>query len=142
MKAAIAFLVALLAIATLSGCGTMRSCSADEQEAWPIYGGVAQDLRLIEDTITQAFPSDDDPQTKNDPAPPTLWPVAVAVRACDLPLSAAADTLLLPITVTYSIARGMDRVDGAPLLSRQGWARFWGIEQPEPPPPAPSTPAK
>jgi uncharacterized protein YceK len=129
MKAGITAAVALLATTTFSGCGTLKCCSADDQETWPIYGGVAFDIQNIQSIANQATPESRPPQ----------WPFVIAARACDLPLSAAADTLLLPITVTYSVAMGLDRVDDAPPLSRQAWERFWGMDQPQaPPPPEPS----
>lgn len=129
MRRALLLVAGFGLIATLSGCGTLECCSADDMEAWPIYGGVAHDLKDIQDTVVEA---------QNDRTPPPTWPVVITVaRVVDLPLSAAADTLLLPVTVTYSVAKGMDRMDGAPVLSKQAWERFWGMEQPIPPPTPP-----
>ena len=112
MKAGITSLVAPLALFAFSGCGTLQSCSIDDPDVWPIYGGVACDIKHIQDNASAVK--------------------TIALRACDLPLSAAADTLMLPLTVTYAIARGLDRMDEAPPLSREAWERFWAIEPPPP----------
>lgn len=37
------------------------------------------------------------------PMPPLFWYMHAAVHACDLPFSAVTDTLLLPITVPYTL---------------------------------------
>ncbi len=140
MKPAIVSIGALLAMTALSGCGTLQCCSADDVETWPIYGGVAYDLKQIEDTAVGAPPRQGRPDAKSDRGAPPPWQIAIT-RACDLPLSAAADTLLLPVTVTYSVAKGLDRVDDAPLWSQQAWERFWGLEPPPPEPPSRSVSA-
>jgi uncharacterized protein YceK len=124
MNVRITILVALLTT-VISGCGTLQCCSTDDMEAWSIYGGVACDVKEIQYNGSEFVPGG---QT----------PLMVVARACDLPLSAAADTLLLPVTVTYAIAKGLDRADEASPFTREALERFQTIE----PPQQPAIPAK
>ena len=148
MKAGISSLAALLTAATLSGCGTLQCCTADDQEVWPVYGGVQRDAATVgayldhaRDAERQAAAAQRDGRLVIG-SPPGFWYGQAVMAALDVPLSAAADTLLLPVTVTYSVAQGLDRVDDAPPLSAQAWQRFWGIEQPAPPSVEPPTRAR
>jgi uncharacterized protein YceK len=91
-----AFLVALggCAICAVSGCGTFGSCLQDNPDGFlRPYGGVETDLKIMKVDVTGVAPGLMMP----------LWPIQFAVCACDLPLSAALDTAMLPITLPYSI---------------------------------------
>ena len=105
MKAAVPLLL-LLGCAALSGCGTLQCCCNDDPEAWPPYGGVALDVKEIEDTVPRMRLERDGQPPKVTYFGPPAW-VTVAANACDVPLSAVADTLLLPVTVSYLVANRM-----------------------------------
>lgn len=75
-----------LALLCLSGCGTIANLA----EGPRVYGGVQADIRLIGDPRLQ----DGTPSTP-----------LVVLGILDLPLSAALDTALLPITLIFELAR-------------------------------------
>lgn len=94
----------------LSGCGTLL----DHTEFGPshvserVYGGVRYDAEVIRSGVATA------PDTPWEWAARILWlPFFVA----DVPVSAAADTLLLPISVPISVRDHVDRTKGDPAPS-------------------------
>lgn len=103
-----AVLVALLACAALSGCCTMCSICDDREDGngkLP-YGGTTRCVGAMQSTLFDDFFI----------AIPNSRALCFAVQVCDLPLSAAADTLLLPYTVPYWLIHGV----GQPAASEQG----------------------
>ncbi len=85
-------LAALVAVA-LSGCGTVYdSCRMSPYgETFRVYGGVRQDAQEAQQCAARACGSQPDAR---------CWDLVQAGLAlADVPLSAAADTLLLPVTL-------------------------------------------
>src|SRR5262245_47387430 len=117
---------AVLAVlaATLSGCGTVAnlwSCCKSGDRA--VYGGVAHSLRRAAEDAEEAARLDD-PDC-------ALHALGAGLMLVDVPLSAVADTLTLPITVPEMLGR---RAEQRPTLVVPAGS--------EPPPQArPATPA-
>jgi len=98
-KVAGASLLALVT-ASLSGCNTLCDLGT---EARP-YGGTARCLDCMKHTIY-----DDD-----FIAIPNSRVFCLAGQACDLPLSVVADTIVLPLTVSYTVTHDFSYL-GLPL---------------------------
>lgn len=111
---AAAGLAAVFAIG-LSGCGTVVNCT-NVNGAAPraIYGGVRQDAQNGTRHLTEAF-SGPAPTFTQMPQPPNAArdfasksfcaACGVCMLAVDLPVSAVADTLTLPVTVTSTLTK-------------------------------------
>jgi uncharacterized protein YceK len=111
---AAAFLAAVLAVG-LGGCGTVVNCvSVNGPAARSIYGGVRQDAENGTRHLTEAF-SGPAPTFSQMPQPPSLGRdlasksfcavCGVGMLAVDLPVSAVADTVTLPVTVTSTLMK-------------------------------------
>jgi uncharacterized protein YceK len=85
---------ALTAMLFLSGCGTFASLQSD----CDIYGGVRRDAEVAAD-----FMSTRKEPPKQDNLVGTVAGMFGMAAIMDMPMSAAADTLLLPITVPVAI---------------------------------------
>ena len=103
---------ALAAVATilLGGCGTMANITLNGPPSaggsMKMYGGVQRDLDIVHDCTTN-------PDHPKDNAEAVCFATAVTVAALDLPFSAVADTLTLPITIPVAlVAQG--RADQQP----------------------------
>src|SRR5262245_52366383 len=97
--------VAVLA-ATLSGCGTVAnlwSCCKSGDRA--VYGGVAHSLRRAAEDAEEA--------ARLDSPDRALHALGACLMLADLPLSAVADTLTLPITVPEALGH---RAEGRPTF--------------------------
>ena len=103
MVRATAGVTLLLATVALSGCMTYASvCLDDHGDGGKLpYGGATRCVGAMKHTLL------DD----NFIAIPNSRPLCLAFQVCDLPLSLAADTLLLPFTVTYTVARSLQAFD-------------------------------
>ena len=101
--------------AAVSGCGTVGNCiNVNGAPACAIYGGVSQDARQGTQHLNEAF-SGPAPSFSKIPQPPDAgrdfvvktfcagW--GTALLAVDLPISAVADTLTLPVTVPASLMK-------------------------------------
>jgi uncharacterized protein YceK len=101
--------------AALGGCGTVVNCiNGDGTAAREIYGGVKQDAQNGTHHLSEAF-SGPAPCFSKMPKPPN--PVSdfaaksfcagcgVCMLAVDLPVSAVADTLTLPVTVPATLMK-------------------------------------
>jgi uncharacterized protein YceK len=83
-------LYALPTVAATSGCGTIGSyCSPDPEEGIQPYGGVALEAKTLKDSANRL----------GEGKPFVFDRLQVVRAACDLPLCAAADTVLLPFTI-------------------------------------------
>jgi uncharacterized protein YceK len=102
-------LAAVLAVA-LGGCGTMNNLrppeKGDREEPAPagpsVYGGVGLDARVGAKWLAAAFAAERLPQVSFlESAVDSTCKVGIGtyVLAVDLPLSAVADTLTLPVTI-------------------------------------------
>ena len=79
-------------IPAVSGCGTIVDCSMRHSDGPRIYGGA----RLYFEGFTigeEAY----------------WWPLTVLMYLVDLPLSAVADTVILPFTVPYVLSRSPEK---------------------------------
>ncbi len=86
-------------LSTLSGCGTVVSYTGRNELL--LYGGVRMDTAVIEAAVIDGIPDyfrGPDPD-HHDKFPPETWIMLGACGLIDLPWSAIADTLLLPITL-------------------------------------------
>jgi hypothetical protein len=84
-----------------TGCGTLYNheigpCPRCRPDTFRVYGGVRKDVEMV----TAGFRAEpgDGPRV-------ALFPLAAAFLAVDLPLSAAGDTLTLPITIPAALQR-------------------------------------
>jgi uncharacterized protein YceK len=111
---AAACLAAVLAI-VVAGCGTVVNCtSLDGPAARSIYGGVRQDAENGSRHLGEAF-SGPAPSFTEMPKPPSASrdfasksfcaACGVSMLAIDLPVSAVADTLTLPVTVPATLMK-------------------------------------
>lgn len=105
--------------AALVGCGTVTNCvSGDHRAAREIYGGVRQDAHNGSRHLTEAF-TGPAPCFSKIPKPPNVARDFVAKSFCagcgvgmlavDLPVSAVADTLTLPLTVSATLMKKKPR---------------------------------
>jgi uncharacterized protein YceK len=90
-----------------SGCGTLHNvglggccCGGGRAERLKVYGGVRHDLTAAGESAAEVVAG-------VDPLPRRVGMMALqgVVTVVDLPLSAVADTLLLPVTVRAAVAR-------------------------------------
>src|SRR5919109_2250429 len=88
MRRATAIVLVLALAGAAGGCATVYT-TAVESDFSP-YGGVQGDFWLIETTA----------EPRDDGRPNTLDWMTVGAVSLDVPLSAVADTLLLPYTLT------------------------------------------
>ena len=101
--------------AALGGCGTVLNCiNGDRPAAREIYGGVRQDAQNGTRHLGEAFIGPT-PSFSKVPKPPD--PVSdfaaksfcagcgIGMLAVDLPVSAVADTLTLPLTVPATLMK-------------------------------------
>jgi uncharacterized protein YceK len=107
--------MALIAAASLSGCGTLRNLSGVEQPSRTVYGGVQQDLHVTD----QVFRGEALPPDQNQLQQVIANAFAAAYLAVDLPLSAVADTLSLPITMSQ-MSGTADVQQSPPAGDKQG----------------------
>ena len=140
---AAACLAAVLATA-LSGCGTLVNCANPEGKSpRAIYGGVRLDARNGMDHLNEAF-SGNAPSFSKLPKPPDpardfavktfCAGCGIAMLAVDLPVSAVADTLTLPVTVPSTLMQKQPTGKGRPHPNQK--PKVANV----PPPPMPSTP--
>jgi uncharacterized protein YceK len=102
-------------VAALSGCGTVVNCfDVNGTPARSIYGGVRQDASNGANHLAEAF-SGSPPSMTAMPKPPDAGRdfavrtfcagCGAAMLAIDLPVSAVADTLTLPVTVPSTLLK-------------------------------------
>lgn len=101
MRKTIAIFAAMLNTAVLSGCGTMDAYSQGYHDTRP-YAGVQLDLASIHAYCASAEQAQLAPWA---PMTPYDCYVDAVYTAIDIPFSAAADTLLLPFTVPYTLVQ-------------------------------------
>jgi uncharacterized protein YceK len=82
------------ALAVLSGCGTIANFGGKGWQNTQIYGGVLRDVKSAEEWIAHNPIA---PETDIQKDVGTV--VGVGLIGLDIPLSALADTLTLPITI-------------------------------------------
>jgi uncharacterized protein YceK len=113
LKAAV-WLATVFSVA-LGGCGTVVNCtSVSGPPARSIYGGVRQDAENGTRHLAEAF-TGPAPSFTEMPQPPSAGrdfasksfcaACGVCMLAVDLPVSAVADTLTLPVTVPATILK-------------------------------------
>ena len=107
-------LPALFAISSLSlcsGCGTLQA-NFDPELSPYYYRGVRQDLQwLVEDPYWV------DESVRKPPLSVISWPMLKLCVLADLPLSAAMDTINLPVDILYPLPRSSTNAstsNGAP----------------------------
>jgi len=108
----------LLATVALNGCSTMASVCYDDpgDGGKRPYGGTT---RCVQKMKWALFDED-------FIAIPNSRPICFAFQVCDLPLSLAADTVVLPFTVSYTLTDFLQlSVDGQPTREE--------LAQPSPP---------
>lgn len=117
--AATAFLAAVL-----SGCGTVVNCfNVNGAASRAIYGGVRQDAENGYRHLGEAF-APTAPSFTEMPKPPSAGrdfaaksfcaACGVGMLAVDLPVSAVADTLTLPVTVPATLMKKKPKSKGKP----------------------------
>ncbi len=114
-RTATAFLAALLALGP-GGCGTIVNFNGSPGKE--IYGGVKQDALSGSDHFVEAF-SSSCPSFSPVPEKPSLGKQVLIKSFCagcgvcmwfvDLPISAVADTLTLPVTIPAALTKKPDR---------------------------------
>ena len=115
---ATACLIAVLS-AMLGGCGTVVNCfNVNGAAARAIYGGVRQDAENGSRHLGEAF-APTAPTLSEMPKPPSAGrdfvsksfcaACGVGMLAVDLPVSALADTLTLPVTVPATLMKKKPR---------------------------------
>ncbi len=82
-------LVGLALAVLLGGCGTIVDMATEQR----IYGGVQNDARMVGHPYRQNAEQED-----------YFFPL-VLLGVLDMPLSFAADTVLLPVTITIALTR-------------------------------------
>jgi uncharacterized protein YceK len=97
------------------GCGTVFvNAPHNLGETLPrgaVYGGVRLDVELARSAVADACDQNDNPRPRD------RWSLAFwtcGQTAADLPLSFAADTVLLPVTVPTALARQWGKREPAP----------------------------
>jgi uncharacterized protein YceK len=119
-KATACLLAALVSL--LGGCGTVVNCvNTNGAAGRAIYGGVRQDAQNGTDHLIEAF-SGPAPTFSEMPKPPSAGRDFVAKSFCatcgvcmlavDLPISAVADTLTLPLTVPATLMKKKPNAKG------------------------------
>jgi len=129
--------LALSAIAGMSGCGTANNWFflSTEDGGMRIYGGVKNDVEEAKESFSFAFSSMSTPFDRFTSGIEGIFQTA------DLPLSAIADTLILPCT----FMTGLKRKDSAPTEANIEERQLWAAENggmtyhPDPKKPTPST---
>ncbi len=136
-------LAAVLALAA-GGCGTMNNlhppAKADPEAPAPVprsvYGGVALDARVGGKWLAAPFTAERLPQVSLvESAVDSTCKVGIAawVLAVDLPLSAVADTLTLPVTIPATLknqAKATRRAGGRDTEAEEGY----DVDAPDAPP--------
>lgn len=130
--------------ATLSGCGTMGNCfEVNGAPARAIYGGVAKDAHEGTQHLTEAFHGPA-PSFSKVPQPPDAgrdfavkticagW--GAALLAVDLPVSAVADTLTLPVTVPATLSKKKPNAKGRPKSQPRFKPKIVSVPPPATPP--------
>lgn len=110
MRRRVASGLAAVLVVALGGCGTAVNFASVEDLGAPkrVYGGVAQDAQWASHFLSEAFegpPTDDATWCNKLLAGSFAFGCSVCTLAVDLPLSAAADTLTLPITIPATVMR-------------------------------------
>jgi uncharacterized protein YceK len=108
---------------TLTGCGTVGNLSGPENLMTPgppqleVYGGVANDVRWIKNL--------------NETGGINTRLMAAAL-VLDVPLSAVADTITLPVTMWATVDRAYTSEPPPSPEEKQYWQQFWGVEESRP----------
>jgi uncharacterized protein YceK len=139
---------AVVCTAALAGCGTVGNCvNVKGKPARAIYGGVRRDALEGTNHLNEAFVGPA-PSFSKVPQPPDAardfavktvcagW--GAALLAVDLPLSAVADTLTLPVTVPATLLQKKPNAKGHPQPNRQ--AKVMKVPAPAAPPSPPTLP--
>jgi len=117
---------ALIVAGFLSGCGTLANINTGAREGWKnvqIYGGVRRDVQSGEEWFAHSWTP-----LKNLELMQDLGAVVgLVLVGIDVPLSVAADTVTLPVTIPISIWASSSReangsrpaVNQQPLVSPQ-----------------------
>jgi uncharacterized protein YceK len=142
-RGALAGALVLAALCAAGGCGTIMNFKDDPMTgnvlfngpaAEEVYGGVAWDVTIAEVRFAQAE------ACAWGEGRALLGLLGVSTLVFDLPLSAIADTVTLPRTLSASLAHS----DAPPPpRSNDEWRRFWMNDQPTNAPnaaPPPSSP--
>jgi uncharacterized protein YceK len=90
-----AMAAALAALLFVSGCGTFASLQSD----CDVYGGVRRDAEVAADFMATRR----EPPKQDSVDVRTVAGVFGMAAIMDMPMSAAADTLLLPVTVPVAL---------------------------------------
>jgi uncharacterized protein YceK len=101
-KAGLLVLLTVVPVLVLTGCGTLANLSDGQ-----VYGGVRSDARVGSSYVRAGLGAAPDP----DPIPLLSDPGKVALGTfilADLPFSAVADTVLLPITLCTAVSGKAD----------------------------------
>jgi uncharacterized protein YceK len=87
-------------LVSMAGCGTLMDMPAPchgPDNPWRVYGGVRNDFEMAQANLADMANASPDVKTAKV--------VGCAFCALDMPLCAAADTIMLPLTVPFSLAR-------------------------------------
>jgi uncharacterized protein YceK len=92
----------LLAALVPSGCGTVANLQIGARQGWKnaqIYGGVRRDVKSAQEFFADNWT----PANNSDVQQDVGAVVGVGLVGMDVPLSAIADTLTLPVTIPAAI---------------------------------------
>jgi uncharacterized protein YceK len=110
-RTAIVTILAVVAITSSSGCGTCINCVCPVQNGGGrVYGGTATDAVLVGKTVAHGLGFKEEEEKDSFYAVPVHWTRSQAFLwalflTADIPLSAVADTLTLPITIPVTVER-------------------------------------
>jgi uncharacterized protein YceK len=105
MRATRLIVAVVSALPVLAGCATSNALSG--KDGSPVYGGTRLDAQIVAENLSP------DPKAVRDnrlERPVMVW--AAMCGLADMPLSAVADTVLLPVTVPVALSKPAS-TDGA-----------------------------
>jgi uncharacterized protein YceK len=116
-----------LVACALTGCGTVQNFArpgGGEQRPLEVYGGTTRSVDALKATVT-------DPVAVALSCSSPFAFAAAGALVLDVPLSAVADTVTLPITLWAKVDRAyVSELPDQPTTNQ--WREFWFNEQPAP----------
>jgi uncharacterized protein YceK len=117
-------LACAVAACALTGCGTAQNFArmGDGKRPLELYGGTTRSYDTLKATVTDA-----DALALSCTSLRGVG--GLGVLALDVPLSAVADTLTLPVTAFATWNRISDSEPPISKEERNYWREFWGVQE-------------